>query len=41
MIPLKVSRVDGAENNEAVGLLLGQGRIEVAIDLFSLHWSNS
>ncbi len=33
--------MDGAENNEAVGLLLGQGRIEVTIDLFYLHWSNS
>ena len=33
--------MDGAENNEAAGLLLSQGRIEVTIDLFYALWSNS
>ncbi len=38
----KVALVDGAENNEAVGLLLGQTRrFEVMIDLFFLLWSDS
>ena len=34
MPPLKVFLVDGAENNEVVGLLFGQGLRKVIIDLF-------
>ena len=41
MPPLKVFLVDGAENNEVVGLLFGQGLKKVIIDLFWLHWNES